>query len=155
MRSPIVLLSTSMILATGLVGAASASADVVSFSPGEGTYLRDGKVGCVVGVSDDGKGSVTCSGPDVYSALWSGTSCEERTSMGCVGPRGLRSIGLGERGRVYRDTIDGVGGAKDANRGDTIVVGGIRGKQLTTGGYSFTNRSGHGFTLTNQRLRRF
>ncbi|WP_320670873.1 hypothetical protein [Patulibacter defluvii] len=142
--------------ATGaLLLPAAASAADVPFAPGEGTYVTDGRVACIVGVQDDGEGTVTCAGPNVYRQLWSGTRCQSWTLRGCVGERGLLSVGLGDRGRSRRDVIDGVGGAKDLARGDSAQLGRIRAYHLRDGGFSFRNRSGHGFTLTANRLRRF
>ncbi len=151
-----VLISLASAAAVVATAAAPAGAKVVRFDRGEGSYLADGRVGCVMGVSEGGSGMVTCAGPPVYAALWAGTHCDRRTRLGCVDDRdGIRSIGLRERGRPIRDWINGVGGAKEADRGDAIVLGGIRGRHLAGGGFSFRNRSGHGFTITEDRLRRF
>lgn len=153
MRTALVSLASAAVL---LTAAAPAGAKVVTFDRNEGSYLADGRVGCVMGVNGRGAGMVTCAGPPVYAALWAGAPCDRRTKLGCVDDRdGIRSIGLRERGRTIRDFIDGVGGAKDADRGDAIVLGGIRGRHLPDGGFSFRNRSGHGFTITEGRLRRF
>ncbi len=153
MRTAFVSLASAAVL---LTAAAPAGAKVVTFDRNEGSYLADGRVGCVMGVNGRGAGMVTCAGPPVYAALWAGAPCDRRTKLGCVDDRdGIRSIGLRERGRSIRDSINGVGGAKDADRGDVIVLGGIRGRHLADGGFSFRNRSGHGFTITEDRLRRF
>ncbi|MDW5593844.1 hypothetical protein VSS74_05835 [Conexibacter stalactiti] len=155
MRIITTLLAT--VVAVLALTAAAASADVVRFDPGEGSFITDGDVGCIVGVTDAGRGTVTCAGKPVYAAIWDGVPCGTRTARGCVNDRrgGLLSIGLRERGRPLRDTIDGVGGAKGTVRGDAIALAGIRGRHLPDGGFSFRNRSGHGFTLTEGRLRRF
>lgn len=155
MRTITTLLATVVALLALTAGAASAA--VVRFDPGEGSFITDGDVGCIVGVTDAGRGTVTCAGPPVHAAIWAGVPCGTRTDRGCVNERrgGLLSIGLRERGRPLRDTIEGVGGAKGTVRGDEIALRGIRGRHLPDGGFSFRNRSGHGFTLTEGRLRRF
>ena len=159
MRSPFAALSTAVatgaLVATGAVLAAPASADTVRFSPGEGTSVSDGRIVCVMGVSDAGVGSVRCSGTQV-SRLWEArTRCTYIDAGVTKRGDGMRAIGLKERGRTGKEEICGVGGAKNAERGDSIVLAGIRGKRLEQGGFTFKNRSGHGFTLTARTLRRF
>ncbi len=116
--------------------------------------MSDGKIMCVMGVSEAGAGSVRCSGPRV-SALW-----EPKADCQIVGNSGAtetvegdRAIGLREEGRNRKEAICGVGGALEVERGDKIILGDIRGERLDDGGFRFRNADGHGFTPRPARQR--
>jgi len=152
MRSSFLVLST---LACAGALAAPAHADTVRFKNGEGTAVSDGKITCVMGVSDSGAGSVRCSGPRV-SALW-----EPKSDCQIIGNDGqtetvdgMTAIGLREKGRNRKEAICGVGGALDVARGDKVILGDIKGERLEAGGFRFRNKDGHGFTLTARALTR-
>lgn len=152
MRSSFLILST---LACAGALAAPAHADTVRFKPGQGTAVTDGKITCVMGVSDSGAGSVRCSGPRV-SELWEPKAdCEIVNNDGVTETvEGARAIGLREQGRNRKEAICGVGGALDVARGDKVILGDIKGERLRDGGFRFRNEDGHGFTLTARALKR-
>jgi hypothetical protein len=152
MRPYPVVLST--LLCAGVL-AVPASADTVRFKPGEGTSITDGKITCVMGVSQGGAGSVRCSGPRVSDEWGAKTDCEIIGNDGTPETvDGMRAIGLRERGRNRKEAICGVGGALDVERGDKVILGDIKGERLQDGGFRFRNRDGHGFTLTARALTR-
>lgn len=131
---------------------ATAGSGTVVFGPGDATSVQDGRTVCVIGTSNQGKGSVTCGGESVYDALWAGTPCDSMTRMGCVVDGRIRAVRLRESGTPQRAWIEGLGGVMDVKRGQKVKAGTITGKRLSSGGFRFANADGHGFRLTNQAL---
>ena len=139
-------------LVLGSTTHATAGSGTVVFGPGDATSVQDGRTVCVIGTSNQGKGSVTCGGESVYDALWAGTPCDSMTRMGCIVDGRIRAVRLRESGTPQRAWIDGLGGVMAVERGQKIKAGKLTGKRLSTGGFRFANPRGHGFTLTNQAL---
>lgn len=143
---------SALLLSAALVAVphqASAGSGTVVFGPGEGTSVADGRIMCVMGTSEEGKGIVMCSSPSIYRALWAGTPCDEMIGYGCSVDGRLRAVRLSDRGAPRRAWIEGVGGVIDVRRGQGIKAGKITGKRLSTGGFRFANASDRGFKVTN------
>lgn len=142
--------SVPLVLAAGALAATAGAADArtIRFAAGHGSTLSDGRIHCNVGVGEDGTGTVECSAAQVWER-W------ERAAPCADGSDGLRAIRLRPTGRPTKGANCGVGGVEDSDRGDAIVAGTIRGRNLADGGFTFRNRSGHGFTVTASRLSLF